>query len=112
MLFEWVGIFAEFVLGVSLILAVIRLVKGPDVTDRVVALDLIATMRRGLAIREPSTLGKVTGKWVGKHPAVRHFTWNHRSVQSKNGAQIQLTGLDDLERILEQLNLLKKMFCI
>lgn len=42
--FAWAVSFSIFTLGVSLIFAFIRLVRGPSLCDRVVAFDLITTL--------------------------------------------------------------------
>ena len=39
---------AMFVLGVSMLLAVVRLVRGPTLADRVIALDLLAFFAAGI----------------------------------------------------------------
>lgn len=41
---------AQWLLAVSFLLALVRLVKGPDLTDRVVALDLIAGIILGFTL--------------------------------------------------------------
>lgn len=42
--------FALITLGVALLLAVVRLVKGPTLPDRVVAMDLIGVLAVGLIV--------------------------------------------------------------
>lgn len=41
--------FALPLLGIAVVLAFVRLVRGPNLADRVVALDLIATLAIGMA---------------------------------------------------------------
>ncbi len=47
---EMVTQFALVVLGVALLLAVVRLVKGPTLPDRIVAMDLIGVLVVGLIV--------------------------------------------------------------
>ncbi|HEY7772837.1 MAG TPA: monovalent cation/H+ antiporter complex subunit F [Marinagarivorans sp.] len=47
-MFEWVVEIVYFLLSVSMLLAFIRLVKGPSLPDRVVALELIASIVAGM----------------------------------------------------------------
>lgn len=46
-LFSWVTYLVMFTLAISLIFATIRLLKGPTLPDRVIALDLIAYLTIG-----------------------------------------------------------------
>ena len=47
---EWVLITALTMLSVAMLLALFRLAKGPSLPDRIIALDLIATLTIGLTI--------------------------------------------------------------
>jgi multicomponent Na+:H+ antiporter subunit F len=47
---EWAAIAALTMLLVAMLLALYRLAKGPSLPDRIVALDLIATLTIGLTI--------------------------------------------------------------
>ena len=47
-MFEWVVEIVYFLLSVSMLLAFVRLVKGPSLPDRVVALELIASIVAGM----------------------------------------------------------------
>ncbi|MDX1695399.1 MAG: monovalent cation/H+ antiporter complex subunit F [Ketobacteraceae bacterium] len=48
-MFEWVIEVVYFLLSVSLLIGFIRLAKGPSSPDRVVALELIASIVAGMA---------------------------------------------------------------
>jgi multisubunit Na+/H+ antiporter MnhF subunit len=54
---EVVTQFALVTLGVALLLAVVRLVKGPTLPDRIVAMDLVGVLVVGLIV----VLGASTG---------------------------------------------------
>jgi multicomponent Na+:H+ antiporter subunit F len=47
---EWVAITALTMLSVAMLLALYRLAKGPSLPDRIVALDLIASLTIGFTI--------------------------------------------------------------
>ncbi len=47
---EMVTQFALITLGVALLLAVVRLVKGPTLPDRIVAMDLVGVLVVGLIV--------------------------------------------------------------
>lgn len=47
-MFEWIIEIVYLLLSISLLLAFIRLVKGPSLPDRVVALELIASIVAGM----------------------------------------------------------------
>jgi multicomponent Na+:H+ antiporter subunit F len=49
-MFELIAQFALVTLGVALLLAVVRLVKGPTLPDRIVAMDLIGVLVVGLIV--------------------------------------------------------------
>lgn len=49
-MFEIVTQFALVTLGVALLLAVVRLVKGPTLPDRIVAMDLLGVLVVGLIV--------------------------------------------------------------
>jgi multicomponent Na+:H+ antiporter subunit F len=49
-MFETITQFALVTLGVALVLAVVRLVKGPTLPDRIVAMDLIGVLVVGLIV--------------------------------------------------------------
>jgi len=49
-MFEVVTQFALVTLGLALLIAVIRLVKGPTLPDRIVAMDLIGVLVVGLIV--------------------------------------------------------------
>ena len=49
-MFEMVTQFALVTLGVALLIAVIRLVKGPTLPDRIVAMDLVGVLVVGLIV--------------------------------------------------------------
>jgi multicomponent Na+:H+ antiporter subunit F len=49
-MFEIVTQFALTTLGVALLLAVVRLVRGPTLPDRIVAMDLIGVLVVGLIV--------------------------------------------------------------
>jgi multicomponent Na+:H+ antiporter subunit F len=49
-MFEIVTQFALMTLGVALLLAVVRLVRGPTLPDRIVAMDLIGVLVVGLIV--------------------------------------------------------------
>lgn len=53
-------VFVRILLVVSLILAFVRLVRGPSIPDRVVALDLAATLVVGLIALEALVAEQVT----------------------------------------------------
>lgn len=45
---QYVIVVAQMMIGVSLILALFRVVRGPSLTDRVVALELFSTLVAGM----------------------------------------------------------------
>lgn len=47
---EWVALTALTMLSVAMLLALFRLAKGPSLPDRIVALDLIASLSIGFTI--------------------------------------------------------------
>jgi multicomponent Na+:H+ antiporter subunit F len=47
---EWVALTALTMLSVAMLLALYRLAKGPSLPDRIVALDLIASLSIGFAV--------------------------------------------------------------
>ncbi len=47
-IFSWITYLVLILLGISLIFATIRLLKGPTLSDRVIALDLIAYLSIGI----------------------------------------------------------------
>ena len=49
-MFEIVTTFALVTLGVALLFAVVRLVKGPTLPDRIVAMDLVGVLVVGLIV--------------------------------------------------------------
>ena len=49
-MFEIVTQFVLVTLGISLLIAVIRLVKGPTLPDRIVAMDLVGVLVVGLIV--------------------------------------------------------------
>ena len=49
-MFETITQFTLLTLGVALLLAVVRLVKGPTLPDRIVAMDLVGVLVVGLIV--------------------------------------------------------------
>jgi multicomponent Na+:H+ antiporter subunit F len=49
-MFDAITQFALFTLGVALLLAVVRLVRGPTLPDRIVAMDLVGVLVVGLIV--------------------------------------------------------------
>jgi len=47
---EWVTILSAVLLALSMLLALVRLIRGPSLPDRIVALDLIASLSIGFTI--------------------------------------------------------------
>jgi multicomponent Na+:H+ antiporter subunit F len=44
---EWVSMIALILLGVSMLLSLVRIVRGPTIADRVLALDLLTVLAMG-----------------------------------------------------------------
>jgi multicomponent Na+:H+ antiporter subunit F len=56
---EWVSLTCLLMLAIALLLALFRLIKGPTMPDRIVALDLIAALCMGFAIIYAITTSQV-----------------------------------------------------